>query len=162
MSVWLVINHKTKFHSFAVLFIGDSCQEAAIICAQATWRPTSGPSACTYWRRPARQPVLLFTLLLFPLLTVFPPSVSPQGNCGVIYEVLAAWSRPVYGTACWPGPIQLQSRGPGLLLSNPQSETLPWPGPPSWLHSPCSSPQHVILHHRLKMKGKVIGLFRDS
>lgn len=89
-----------------------------------------------------------------PLSPVFPPSVSPQGNCGVIYEVLAAWSRPVYGTACWPSSIELQTRGPGLLLSYPQSASLSQPGPPSWLHSPCSPPQHATPSWPLKDEGE--------
>lgn len=79
-----------------------------------TWRLTSWPGSYTSWWQFAQQPVLVFPLSLSRLS--FPPSESPRGNCGIIYEVVAAWSRPVYGMACWPKSIQPRRSGPGFLL----------------------------------------------
>lgn len=91
-----------------------NCEALVIIGVTATWRPASWPGPYTSWWQFAQQPVLVFPLSLSRLS--FPPPESPRGNCGVIYEVVAAWSRPVYGMACWPNPIHLQRSGPGLLL----------------------------------------------
>lgn len=102
------------WHFYLSAFNVHRLWNVTIFRVTETWRPTSWPGTYTSWWQFAQQPVLVFPLSLSRLS--FPPSESPRGNCGIIYEVVAAWSRPVYGMACWPKSIQPRRSGLGFLL----------------------------------------------